>query len=262
MTRDLHVLNLGAGVQFTMPHRIVVGYSGGVTSAWCLSWALNHYQRSEVVALFSDTKKEDEDTYRYLAQMADRLGIAITERSDGRSVEEVEDDENALANNRMAFCSRILKTEPRDRYFDELRAAGVTDITLVLGYSKHEWERVQRGTMRAERGGYRVRFPLAETGVSKQACVDWSVALGVPVPRMYEWSDHANCVGCRRGGKGYWLAVQANRPEVFEAAKAREAEFGHTFLKDMSLATLEVVGLKRPVRRREAIDTRACECGL
>lgn len=241
--------------------RVVVGYSGGVTSAWCLAWALEHNSRSEVIALFNDTKREDADTYRYLHQMADVLGIAITERSDGRSVEEVEDDENALANNRMAFCSRILKTEQRDRYFAELRVAGVTDITLVLGFTKNESERLQRATMRAERGGYRVRFPLAECGLNKQYCVDWSVARGVPVPRMYEWSDHANCVGCRRGGKAYWLAVKANAPEVFEASKAREAEYGHTFLKDTTLANLEITGLKRPVRRREAIDTRACECG-
>ena len=32
--------------------RIVVGYSGGVTSAWCLDWALRTFPREEVVALF------------------------------------------------------------------------------------------------------------------------------------------------------------------------------------------------------------------
>ena len=74
--------------------RIVVGYSGGVTSAWCLGWALRTYPRGEVVALFHDTKSEDADTYRYLREMAVVLGIPITERSDGRSVEEVEDDDD------------------------------------------------------------------------------------------------------------------------------------------------------------------------
>ena len=78
---------------------------------------------------------------------------------------------------------------------------------------------------------------------------------------VYAWSDHANCVGCRRGGKAYWLAVKANHPEVFEAAKARELEYGHTFLKDTTLATLEIVGLKRVVKRRESIDIGSCECG-
>ena len=75
--------------------QIVVGYSGGVTSAWCLDWALRTYPRNEVVALFHDTKREDADTYRYLREMAVALAVPITERSDGRSVEEVEDDEGA-----------------------------------------------------------------------------------------------------------------------------------------------------------------------
>lgn len=241
--------------------RIVVGYSGGVTSAWCLDWALRTFQRTEVVALYHDTKREHQDTYRYLRQMAERLGIAITERSDGRSVEEVEDDENALANNRMAFCSRILKVAQRDLYFDELRAAGVGDIVLVLGFGGKEDQRIQRATMNAARGGYSVRFPLAEEGVTKQQCADWSNALGVPLPAMYLWSDHANCVGCRRGGKGYWLAVKENEPAVYWAAADREQAFGHTFLKDTSLDRLAVVGMKRPAKRREAIDIGSCECG-
>jgi len=241
--------------------RSVVGYSGGVTSAWCLNWALRTFPREEVVALFHDTQREDADTYRYLREMAIKLDIPITERSDGRSVEEVEDDEHALANNRMAFCSRILKAEQKNKYFDELRAIGVTEITLVLAFSAREEERVQRAWANAQRGGYTVRFPLIEDDVSKQQTADWSHAIGVQIPRMYVWSDHANCVGCRRGGKAYWLAVAANAPEVFEAAVQREAAFGHTFLKDTTLARLVVVGLKRDVKRREAIDIGACECG-
>ena len=195
-----------------MTRGIVVGYSGGVTSAWCLSWALNSFPREEVVALFHDTRREDADTYRYLREMAAKLDIGITERSDGRSVEEVEDDEHALANNRMAFCSRILKIHQRERYFDELRDAGVTDIALVLAFSANEPERVERARASAWAGGYTVKFPMIEIGMTKQACADWSVSIGVPIPRMYAWSDHANCVGCRRGGKAYWLAVKENAP--------------------------------------------------
>lgn len=241
--------------------RIVVGYSGGVTSAWCLDWALRTFPRREVVALFHDTKREHPDTYRYLHEMADKLGVQITERSDGRSVEEVEDDEHALANNRMAFCSRILKAEPRDRYFEELRSAGVKKVVLILAFSAKEEQRIQRTTMRAAAAGYAVRFPMVEEGVSKQDTADWSQRLGVPLPAMYAWSDHANCVGCRRGGKAYWLEVARNEPAVYLAMARREVEFGHTFLKDTSLIDLHKNGLKRKVRRRESIDIGACECG-
>lgn len=246
------------------PHRrIVVGFSGGVTSAWCLGWALREYPRDEVVALFHDTKSEDEDTYRFIREMAAALGVEVTERSDGRSVAEVENDEEALANNRMAFCSRILKVEPRERYFTELRLAGVSDIVMVLGFSADEWPRVQRATASAERDGYySVRFPVVEGKVSKQQCADWCKSLGVTPPRMYGWSDHANCVGCRRGGRNYWLAVRDNAPDVYEeAAKHEESHAPHTILNGISLRQLAVEGVKRVCGRKEAIDIGPCECG-
>lgn len=241
--------------------KVIVGHSGGVTSAWALDWALKAYPRDEVVALFHDTKAENQDTYRFLHEIAARLGIPVTERSDGRSVEEVEDDEGALANNRMAFCSRILKAEQRDRYIKELRAQGVTEIVNVLGFTGIEWQRVQRASARAEQAGYSVRFPLVECRVTKQQCADWCNSLGVRPPKMYLWSEHANCIGCRRGGKAYWLAVREHEPEEFERAAQREESFGHTFLKDTTLRQLVVTGLKRPVKQREAIDIGPCECG-
>ena len=100
--------------------KIIVGWSCGVSSAWCGGWALDNFPKTDVVFLFHDTKEEDADTYRFGREMAKALNHPITERSDGRSVTEVARDEGALPNNRMAFCSRILKAEQRDRYFKEL----------------------------------------------------------------------------------------------------------------------------------------------
>lgn len=244
--------------------RITVGHSGGVTSAWALGWALREFPRKEVVALFHDTKNEDVDTYRFLREISEALGIEITERSDGRSVEEVELDECALANNRMAFCSRILKADQRDRYFAELRAAGVTEIVNVLGFSGMEWKRIQRATMRAEQAGYSVRFPVKECNVTKQQCADWCVSLGVQPPRMYAWSDHANCINCRRGGKAYIIESARQNPEEFIQLVAHEknpAFQGHTIFKEGPLEQIVAAGLKRKVNRRESIDVGPCECG-
>jgi hypothetical protein len=236
---------------------VIVGFSGGVTSAWCSWWALNNFPRGEITFLWHDTKEEDADTYRFLREIADRLGHPITERSDGRSVTEVCRDEGALANNRMAFCSRILKAEQRDKYFDELRESGITQILNVLGFTAIEWQRIQRAYARGQRDGYECVFPLSDAGMTKQDCVNWCISLGVKLPRMYEWSEHANCRGCVRGGKAYWLAVKENAPEVFAQRAALEAEFGHTILKDTSLADLQP--LKRKVNRREQFEV-PCEC--
>lgn len=242
--------------------RVIVGFSGGVTSAWCAAWALAQYPKSEVVFLFHDTKEEHPDTYRFIKEIAAALQHPVIESSDGRSVVEVFEDNNAIANNRMAFCSRILKAEQRDKYFKQLKKEGVDEIINVVGFSAIESERVQRATARAEASGYKIRFPVIENRVSKQDCADWCWNnMGVMPSAMYLWSEHANCVGCVRGGKAYWLKVKENAPEVFESRALLEEEFGHTILKDMSLRVLATTGLKRQVKQRESISIGACECG-
>lgn len=241
-------------------HKVIVGFSGGVTSAWCAGWALRNFPKDDVVLLFHDTKEEDEDTYRYLREVSEALKHPYVEQSDGRSVTELFFDEDMLATNKAAFCSRILKADQFNKYIRSLPTN--TSIIKVLGFSRNEWQRVQRAVAISNRDGYAVRFPLIEENVSKQQCVEWSqCVLGVNIPAMYAWSDHANCVGCVRGGKAYWLAVKENRPDVFEQRKALEEVFGHTIIGRYSLTQIESEGLKRRVGRKEAIEIGPCECG-
>lgn len=245
-----------------MIRRVIVGFSGGVTSTWAAGWALRTFPKEEVLLLFHDTKEEDEDTYRFLHEAATILGHPITEYSDGRSVTEVFYDEHAIANNRMAFCSRILKAKQRDRCMADLRALGVTSIINVLGFTAQEENRVQRAWAYGQAAGYEVRFPLIEEVVTKQQAADYCrLTLGLTLPKMYTWSDHANCVGCVRGGRAYWLAVRENRPDIYKQRAALEQEFGHSILKGITLENLAIQGLKRIVNRRESIDIGACECG-
>lgn len=255
---------LHAGHQLT--RRVVVGFSGGVTSAWCAGWALRNYPKEEVILLFHDTKEEHPDTYRFLKEMAAALQLPITERSDGRSVTEVFEDEHFLGNNQNAMCSRILKAEQGTRFMRELRGLGVTDLVKVVGFSKNEEKRIQRLMGYAERDGFSVRFPVAEEGVTKQACADWCLSMGVRPSAMYEWADHANCLGCVKGGRAYFLAVKEHHPEVYEQRAQLEELYGHSIIRGsnrehVTLRQLPLVGLKRQPGRREAIEVGPCECG-
>ena len=250
-----------------MTRRVVVGFSGGVTSAWCAGWALRTFPREEIVLLWHDTKEEHPDTYRFLREMAAALEMPITERSDGRSVTEVFRDEEFLGNNQNAMCSRILKVEQGDAFMRELRAAGVDEIVKVLGFSAREPDRVQRGWARGQAHGYKVLFPMISTGTTKQQASDWcNCTMGVKPSAMYEWADHANCIGCVKGGKAYWLAVAEHHPEVYAQRAALEEEFGHGILRGGGrehhlLKDLVKIGLKRKVGLRESISVGPCDCG-
>lgn len=246
--------------------RIIVGFSGGVTSAWCAGWALRNFPREEVILLFHDTKEEHPDTYRFLHEMSAALGMPITEQSDGRSVTQLFRDEGYLGNNQQTFCSRILKAEQRQKFVKSLRDQGVTEILMVIGYSASEPKRVARMVGHCMLDGITPRFPVIEENVSKQDTADWVMAQGVKPSAMYCWAEHANCVGCVKGGRAYWLAVAEHHPDVFEQRAAMEEEFGHEIIRggdreSVSLRQLVQIGLKRRVNQKEAIVIGACDCG-
>jgi len=249
-----------------MSRCIVVGFSGGVTSAWCAGWALRTFPREEVVLLWHDTKEEHPDTYRFLREMAARLEMPITEDSDGRSVTELFRDEGMLGNGQQTFCSRILKAERGSRFVADLKAQGHA-VVRVFGYSEHEPARVARMVGHCEREEITARFPIIEERVTKQQCADWcQCEMGVKPSAMYEHFEHANCLGCVKGGRAYWLAIAEHHPDVFEQRAQLEEEFGHTIIRGgnrehPTLRELVKIGLKRPVSRRERIEIGACDCG-
>ena len=249
----------------TGSRRVVVGFSGGVTSAWCAGWALRNYPRDQIVLLWHDTKEEHPDTYRFLREMAAALDLPITERSDGRSVTQVFRDEGFLGNNQNAPCARILKTVPGNLYVEELKARG-HEVVKIVGFSAKEPKRVANAVAKAHHRGYWPRFPMIETGTTKQQAVDWCLSLDVRPSAMYCWAEHANCVGCVKGGMAYWQAVAKNAPEVYAQRVALEEEFGHGILRGGDrehhlLKDLVQIRLKRAVPHRESIDIGACECG-
>lgn len=248
------------------PRRVVVGFSGGVTSAWCAGWALRTYPRDEVVLLWHDTKEEDPDTYRFLREMAAALEMPITERSDGRSVTELFREEGFLGNGQNTMCSRVLKAAQGSKYIAELKADGF-DVVKVIGYSAQEPDRVGRMVGHAVVEGFTPRFPVIEEGVTKQQCADWCACeMKVPPSAMYEHFDHANCIGCVKGGYAYWLKVAEVYPAVYEQRAQLEDEFGHSIIRGgdrdtVLLRDLVARGLRRKVPRRESIQIGACECG-
>jgi hypothetical protein len=245
---------------------IVVGFSGGVTSAWCAGWAKRNYPHEEIRLLFTDTQEEDKDTYRFLHEMAAALGMPITERSDGRDIAELARDEGAVPNDRMPFCSRILKQEPANKYIVELQEQGATEIVRVMGFSANEPDRIQRHVALCwQQSSFfcdvSVRFPLVEEKVTKQECWDWcNCTMGVAPSAMYEWSEHANCPGCFRGKKRYWQAVGIHRPDIYQRRSNLEKEMGFTILNNLSLEELAKEPVK-PQRMKESIEIGPCECG-
>lgn len=57
---------------------------------------------------------------------------------------------------------------------------------------------------------------------------------------MYDLGySNNNCVGCVKGGKGYWNRIRVDFPEVFERRAKEEREVGHSCIKGVFLDELD-----------------------
>lgn len=153
----------------------------------------------QVTLLFTDTKSEDEDTYRFLRDGAARLGVELVEIADGRNIWEVFRDVKFLGNTRADPCSRILKRDLARKWLEAHRDPADTDIIVGIDWTEsHRFERM------AERWKpWTIHAPLCDAPyLSKEQMHQLAESQGLPRQRLYRMgAGHANCGGgVRQGG--------------------------------------------------------------
>lgn len=209
----------------------IVQFSGGAASALVAKMAADEYGRENTVLLFNDTKAEHEDAYRFRKQVSDYIGVQITEVSDGRSLWEIIDYNNALPDYFMPFCTRILKLEPTEKYLKQFKPS---EYVLYNGFGPDEWQRVQKSVARTESLGRTVKSLLFEKGINNAKDIiknEWRICL----PEPYKYLKHNNCIPCFKGGLSHFHKVWKHYPEQFRKAAEKERQVGYTVFKDLSL---------------------------
>lgn len=80
--------------------------------------------------------------------------------------------------------------------------------------------------------------------------------LGIRRPIMYDLGyPNNNCIGCIKGGMGYWNKIRVDFPEVFEKRAKLERELGCSCINGLYLDELE------PGRGRMDMEIFP-ECGI
>jgi hypothetical protein len=83
-------------------------------------------------------------------------------------------------------------------------------------------------------------FPLIDRGLTKEDCHGMLKTLGIRRPAMYDMGyRNNNCIGCVKGGMGYWNKIRVDFPEVFTKRARQERDIGHTCIKGIYLDELE-----------------------
>lgn len=213
------------------PKRIVIWFSAGVTSAIAAKLAWEQWRDSGVPVLLvnTDTGSEDEDNYRFMADVSAWLGLPVTViRSEKfANTFEVYDHTGFMKNQWGAKCTTELKKKPRQKF----QQSGDLQI---FGFDINERGRAHRFV--ENNPEVWANFPLIDVGLDKATCRQMLVGAGVQEPRTYgEGFQNANCLnfGCVKGGIGYWNHIRKVRPHVFKRMAKKERELGYALLKQM-----------------------------
>lgn len=105
-------------------------------------------------------------------------------------------------------------------------------MTYVWGFDLKEQNRAER-TIEANPQAQH-EFPLIDKVLSKEdvhGLFDRTFDFKRPI--MYDIGyPNNNCIGCVKGGMGYWNHIRKDFPEVFESRAKLEREVGYSILKE------------------------------
>lgn len=210
--------------------RIICWFSCGAASAVAAKMVLqsNDERKAgrEIIIARNWLKEEHPDNDRMQADCEAWLGqkiIHVTNEKYHGSVFEVQDDVKFIKHRHGAPCTRLLKKEVRKAF----QRAG--DIH-VFGLHKGEEARVDQ--FLDDEPNVRVWFPLIEAGLTKRDCHDMLAAAGIEQAAMYRLGyKNNNCIGCVKGGMGYWNKIREDFPDVFEKMAQQERKLGHSICK-------------------------------
>lgn len=199
--------------------RIVCQFSCGAASAVATKLALAQYAGREVVivnaSIRTSTGKdggEHEDNRRFLADCEKWFGHRVTLLQDTKfdaDPHEVYRRERYMGGRNGAPCSRALKR-------NLFEAFQLPTDEVVIGYTVEEQWRVDN--LLDANANRKFAFPLIELGLGKADCLAMVERAGIELPMMYRLGyDNANCIGCVKGGEGYFNKVRRDFPDVFNA---------------------------------------------
>lgn len=212
----------------------VVWISGGVSSflAGYLANDVDKFIYIEVADQHADTTRYIDDCEKILKREIERL--TSTEYTC------VEDCVLAFGGFRNAFngfapCTNWLKKRVRKNW--ECKHQDY-DLTYVWGFDRSEERRAEN--LLDAMPQFNHEFPLIDKCLSKQDVHAMSQDLGLKRPKMYDLGyNNNNCIGCVKGGTGYWNKIRVDFPEVFASRAALERKIGHSIIKGVFLDELE-----------------------
>lgn len=203
--------------------RVVGWFSCGDASAVACALAIKKHPDAVIARIVIPSEHDDNERFaadceRWYGKPIERLASA--EYADTWDVWE---SRKYIAGIAGAPCTAELKKAVRWKFER-------SDDVQVFGYTIEEKKRAE--TFRANNFEVNAWFPLIEQGLTKQDCHAVVRAQGIELPAMYRLGfQNNNCIGCPKGGAGYWNMIRDHFPAQFARMAALSKKLGARLIK-------------------------------
>ena len=190
--------------------------------------------------IYIDIDDQHEDSMRFIKDIEKAIGkeVEILRSEQYRTVEECVFAFGGFKNpwNNFAPCTNWLKKRVRKAWE---AAHEDYDLTYVWGFDLKEKNRAERTVEANPQASH--EFPLIEKNLSKEEVHGlFERTFDFKRPLMYDMGyPNNNCIGCVKGGAGYWNRIRKDFPEVFKNRAELERKVGYSILKGTYLDELD-----------------------
>ena len=210
--------------------RLVVWFSCGaasaVTAKICLSLYAEKYDIC-IARFFVANEHSDNDRFAADCERWLQHPIVTLRNDEYADCWEVWEKAQYLTNSRGGSpCTAFMKKSVRYKFEDEWKP----DFQ-AFGYTLEETKRAD--IFRRNNPEVTLLTPLIDKYLSKKDCLSLIEQAGIDLPMMYRLGfNNNNCIGCVKGGMGYWNRIRVYFPDVYDRMAKLERKYGYALFRE------------------------------
>tara|TARA_R100001143_G_C3329329_1_gene118685 strand:+ start:237 stop:1019 length:783 start_codon:yes stop_codon:yes gene_type:complete len=215
---------------------IISWWSAGVTSAVATKLAIEEFGKENVLPIYFYIDTAHTDNKRFKEECEDWYDIKIESHSAKgyKNQFEVILKDKYVNGPGGARCTLVLKKRVRQKIE---KSTAFDGQVFGFEFSKKEINRAIR--FQEQYPSSKPIFPLIKRKMSKPECLYFLEESGIRRPTMYSLGyGNNNCIGCVKGGMGYWNKIRKDFPDTFKKMAEAERVVGNSCIRGKFLDEL------------------------
>lgn len=215
---------------------IISWFSCGVTSAVATKLAIGKYGKDSVRPIYFKIDQVHPDNERFIKDCENWFDLPIEQiQGTYRTPIDVALKFRYVNGPSGARCTLELKKKLRQELEKTTAYEG-----QIFGFEYCKKEELRAKRFAEQYPDAKPIFPLIDAKMDKPSSLFFLEKAGIKRPEMYNLGYHNNnCIGCFKGGKGYWNKIRTDFPIEFQKTLEMERVVGNSCIKDCFLDELD-----------------------